>query len=99
MFIYTDMKTAISGTFSKDGRLVEGCECEVLHRMMGLVLKKNILGVRSSEIFQVLCATLDQGVPVPVLGPAVGPTLRSEELAAWGLDRHPMVADPSLFPM
>ena len=36
VFIYTDMKTAISGTFSKDGRLVEGCECEVVQRMMAL---------------------------------------------------------------
>ena len=30
VFIYTDIKTAISGTFSKDGRLVEGCQCEVI---------------------------------------------------------------------
>ena len=36
VFIYTDMKTAISGTFSKDGRLVEGCECEVVQIMMAL---------------------------------------------------------------
>ena len=29
VFIYPDMKTAISGTFSEDGRLVAGSECEV----------------------------------------------------------------------
>ena len=29
VFIYTDLKTAISGTFSGNGRLVEGRQCEV----------------------------------------------------------------------
>ena len=40
---------------------------------------------------------MEQGVPVPILGPAFGPTLQSEEMAAWGLDRHPTVADPYIF--
>ena len=30
VFIYPDMKTAISGTFSGSERLIEGCQCEVL---------------------------------------------------------------------
>ena len=29
---------------------------------------------------------------VPILGLAFGQTLRSEEMAAWGSDRHPLVA-------
>ena len=28
---------------------------------------------------------------VPILGLAFGQTLRSEEMAAWGSDRHPLV--------
>ena len=32
VFIYPDMKTAISGTFSGNGRLVEGRQCEVVPR-------------------------------------------------------------------
>ena len=31
---------------------------------------------------------------MPILGPGFGPILHSEEMAAWGLDRHPLVADP-----
>ena len=34
VFIYPDTKTAISGTFSSEGRLVEGCQCEVLLTMI-----------------------------------------------------------------
>jgi len=70
VFIYPDMKTAISGTFSEDGRLVEGSECEVL------------------------AATYEQGVLVPVLSKTFGPTFHYEELTSWDVERQPLMADP-----
>ena len=79
------MKTAISGTFSEDGRLVEGSECEVD------LEEKNVLSIIA---FQVLAATYEQGVLVPVLSETFGPTFHYEELTSWDVERQPLMADP-----
>ena len=85
VFIYPDIKTAISGTFSEDGRLVEGSECEVD------LEEKNVLSIIA---FQVLAATYEQGVLVPVLSETFGPTFHYEELTSWDVERQPLMADP-----
>ena len=44
--------------------------------------------------FQVLAATYEQGVLVPVLSKTFGPTFHYEELTSWGVERQPLMADP-----
>ena len=52
---------------------------------------KNVLSIIAS---QVLAATYEQGVLVPVLSETFGPTFHYEELTSWDVERQPLMADP-----
>ena len=52
---------------------------------------KNVLSIIA---FQVLAATYEQGVLVPVLSKTFGPTFHYEELTSWDVERQPLMADP-----